>query len=65
MPQSLLPQMYSLHTKEILAFKGSRSLVSRQEQIITFTSIQEEIMLGITRSEDFSEFHYYRGTCFL
>ncbi|PKU45145.1 hypothetical protein llap_4550 [Limosa lapponica baueri] len=42
-----------LHTKEILAFKGSGSLVSRQEQIITFTSIQEEIMLGITHSEDY------------
>lgn len=66
-PKSLLPQMYSqlLHTKEILAFKGSASLVSRQEQIITFTCIQAEIMLGITQSECYSEFHYYHGTCLL
>lgn len=54
-----------LHSKEIRAFKGSGSLVSRQEQIITFTSVQAEIMLGITHSEAYSEFHYYHGTSFL
>lgn len=66
MPQSLLPQMHGLllHTEEILVFKKSRSVVSRQEQIIIFTSVQTETMLGITHSEGYSEFHYCNGTCF-
>lgn len=67
MTQSLLSQTHSLplHTQEILVFKGTKSLVSRQEQIITFTSMEAEIILGITPSEGYSEFHYYRGTYFL
>lgn len=62
-----MPQPYDLllHTEEILALKGSGSLVSRQEQIITFTSLQTGIMLGTAHCEGYREFHYYHSTCFL